>query len=143
MTRQRILFLWSVFLAVGMGMAGARDWPEWGGQASRNMVAPGDERLPDSVDCGQENNAGEVDLSTTKNVRWVARIGGRTTGSPVVSRGRVFIGTTWKNGSEACLLCFDEKSGCRLGAFICPWPSSGKPEKWSISSTPTIEGDRL
>jgi outer membrane protein assembly factor BamB len=100
--------------------------------------------LPDSVDCGVENDAGEVDLRTTKNVKWVARIGRRTTGSPVVSRGRVFIGTIWENGSEPCFLCLDEQTGRLLGSFICPKPSRGeKLETWPISSAPTIEEDRL
>ena len=133
-----------VLFAAGACVVSAKDWPEWCGQASRNMAATSDQRLPDSVDCGEQNNAGEVDLQTTKNVKWVARIGRRTTGSPVVSRGRVFIGTVLEDGSEACFLCLDEKTGSLLGTFICPRPSRGdKLESWAISSTPTVEEDRL
>jgi hypothetical protein len=132
-----------VFLAVGAGAAGAEDWPQWCGQTSRNMAAKSDLSLPDSADCGVENDAGEVDLQSTKNVKWVARLGHRTTGSPVVSQGRVFIGTTWKNGKDACFLCLDEETGSLLGTFICPKPPRDKLENWAISSTPTVEGDRL
>jgi len=132
-----------VLLAAGAGAARARDWPEWCGQPSRNMAAKSDQRLPDWADCAVDNDAGEVDLPSTKNVKWVAKLGRLTTGSPVVSRGRVFIGTTWEDGKEACFLCLDEETGRRLGAFICPRPRRGDLENWAISSTPTVDGDRL
>jgi len=144
MTCRRVYVLCAgVFFAVGAGAAGAKDWPEWCGQASRNMAAKSDQSLPDSADCAVENDAGEVDPPSTKNVKWVAKLGNRTTGSPVVNRGRVFIGTNWRRGSEACLLCLDEESGSLLGSFICPKPPRDKLENWAISSTPTVEGDRL
>ncbi len=132
-----------VLLAFGASAVNARDWPEWCGQPSRNMAAQTDRSLPRSADCGVENDAGELDRQSTRNVKWVAGLGHRTTGSPVVSRGRVFIGTTWKNGKDACFLCLDEETGSLLGTFICPRPPREKLENWAISSTPTIEGDRL
>ena len=133
----------AVLLATGPGAVSARDWPEWCGQPSRNMAAECDQKLPDWADCGVDDDKGEVDLSTTKNVKWAAKLGHRTTGSPVVSRGRVFIGTTWEDGREACFLCLDEQTGRRLGAFICPRPPRDNLENWAISSTPTVDGDRL
>ena len=75
-----------------------------------------------------------------RNVKWVAQLGRLTTGSPVVSQGKVLIGTTWEDGKEACSLCLDEKTGKRLGAFICPRPAQGKsgdigrsvpPRRWT------------
>ena len=132
-----------VLLAAGAGAVSGKDWPEWCGQPSRNMAAKSDQRLPDWADCAVENDAGEVDLQSTKNVKWVAKLGHLTTGSPVVSRGKVFIGTTWEDGKEACFLCLDEETGRRLGSFICPRPRRGNLESWAISSTPTVEGDRL
>jgi len=80
-----------IILVCGTDVISAKDWPEWCGQASRNMAAESNQRLPDSVDCGTQNDAGEVDIQSTKNVKWVARVGRRTTGSPVISLGRVFI----------------------------------------------------
>ena len=130
-----------VLLVLVVGAVRANDWPEWCGQASRNMAAKGDQSLPDSADCAAENDAGEIDLLSTKNVKWVAKLGRRTTGAPVVSRGRVFIGTA--DGRDACFLCLDEETGSLLGAFICPKPPREKLENWAISSTPTVEGDRL
>ncbi|NLS91269.1 MAG: PQQ-binding-like beta-propeller repeat protein [Planctomycetaceae bacterium] len=145
MTWGRMSILCSaVLLATGPGAASAQDWPEWCGQPSRNMAAKCDQKLPDWADCGVDNRAGEVDLASTKNVKWAAELGYRTTGSPVVSRGRVFIGTTWEeDGREACFLCLDEQTGKQLGAFICPRPPRDNLENWAISSTPTVDGDRL
>lgn len=133
----------AVLLATAAGAVSGKDWPEWCGQPSRNMAAESAQPLPDWADCGAENEAGEVDLPSTKNVKWSARLGRLTTGSPVVSQGRVFIGTTWEDGKEACFLCLDEETGRRLGTFICPRPDRGNLENWAISSTPTVDGDRL
>ena len=144
MTCGRVIILCTgVLLAAGTGAVSGKDWPEWCGQASRNMSAKSDQRLPDWADCAAENDAGEVDLQSTKNVKWVAKLGQLTTGSPVVSQGKVIVGTTWEDGKEACFLCFDEETGRLLGSFICPRPRRGNLERWAISSTPTIEGDRL
>ncbi len=107
------------------------------------MAADSDQRLPDWADCGDVNDSGEMDLQSTKNVKWVAKLGRRTTGSPVVSGGRVIIGTTWDDGKEACFLCLEEETGRRLGSFICPRPPRDDLENWAISSTPTVDGDRL
>ena len=49
------------------------------------MAVQGEQGLPDWADCGAENDAGEVDPPSTKNVKWSARLGRLTTGSPVVS----------------------------------------------------------
>ncbi|MDD4870600.1 MAG: PQQ-binding-like beta-propeller repeat protein [Kiritimatiellae bacterium] len=144
MTCRRMMILCiGVLFVAGASMVSAKDWPEWCGQASRNMAVKSDQKLPDSVDCNVESDASEVNLQSTKNVKWVARIGRRTTGSPVVSQGRVFIGTVWKGGGEACFLCLDEKTGSLLGSFLCPKPSRTNLEDWAISSTPTVEDDRL
>ena len=144
MTRRKTSILYiSLLLAAGAGEGSGEDWPEWCGQPSRNMAAKSDRPLPDWADCGVENDDGEVDMQSTKNVKWVARLGRRTTGSPVVSDGRVIMGTTWDDGKEACFLCFDEETGKRLGVFLCPRPHRDNLENWAISSTPTVEGDRL
>ena len=144
MTRERMSILCTgVLLATGAGVVSGKDWPEWCGQPSRNMAAKSDQPLPDWADCGVDNDAGAVDLQSTKNVKWVAKLGHRTTGSPVVSGGNVFIGTTWEDGREACFLCLDEETGNRLGTFICPRPPRDNLESWAISSTPTVQGDRL
>ncbi len=144
MTWVRMGFLCAAaVLAAGPDRAGGQDWPEWCGQPSRNMAAKSGQRLPEWADCASDDDTDEVKLPATKNVKWFARLGRLTTGSPVVSQGRVFIGTTWKDGKEACFLCLDEQTGRPLGTFLCPRPGRENLENWAISSTPTIDGDRL
>ena len=132
-----------VLVAAGADPVSGEDWPEWCGQPSRNMAAKSDQALPEWADCGIDDDAGKLDPQSTKNVKWVAKLGRRTTGSPVVSGSRVIIGTTWENGKEACFLCLDEETGRQLDSFICPRPSRDGLENWAISSTPTVDGDRL
>jgi len=111
MTCGRISILCAgVLLAVGAGAAGAQDWPEWCGRASRNMAARSDQSSPDSADCGQENDDGEVDLASTKNVKWVARLGHRNTGSPVVG------------------ICFDKKDVIGQGRSMRKEPDAAENE---------------
>ena len=56
----------------------ARDWPQWGGTACKNMVS--DEKgLPDSFVPGEKDSAaGQIKLETAKNVKW------GMTGSPLI-----------------------------------------------------------
>ncbi len=56
----------------GAPMAGATDWPMWGGTPSRNMVSAAN-GLPD-----------KWDVKTKSNVRWVADLGSQTYGNATV-----------------------------------------------------------
>ena len=68
---------------------GAADYPMWGRNPSRNMVSS-ETGLPDSFTPG-EKKAGseEVDMATTKNVKWVAKLGSQAYGNPTISGGAV------------------------------------------------------
>lgn len=68
-------------LLVAAAFASADDQPQWGERFTRNMVF-GEKGLPD-----------RFDLATGKNVKWVAEIGTESHASPVISGGRVYIGT--------------------------------------------------
>ena len=118
----------------------AADWPSWGGQPSRNMASETEKGLPDWYSLGTKNDTGGIDLSTTKNIKWVARVGSLTLGSPIVSQGKVFIGTTGNSTADAVLRCYDEKTGQELGRFSC---GLRQGDKFGVCSTPTVEGDRL
>ena len=121
MTRERMSILCTgVLLATGAGVVSGEDWPEWCGQPSRNMAAKSDQPLPDWADCGVDNDAGAVDLQSTKNAKWVAKLGRRTTGSPVVSGGKVFIGTTWEDGREACFFVLTKRPEIDLARSSVP-----------------------
>jgi len=85
-----------------VGAAWAADWPLMGGRAERNMVSEETE-LP-------------VEWSETRNVKWTAELGDVTYASPVVSGGRVFIGTN------------NDEPGVKLkrGVFKCFSAQDGK-----------------
>jgi outer membrane protein assembly factor BamB len=103
------------------------------------MASETEKGLPDWYSLGEKNDSGGIDLSTTKNIKWAARLGDKTFGSPIVSQGRVFIGTAGATSADAALLCIDEKTGRELGKFVC----GAQGDNFGVCSTPTVEGDRL
>ena len=121
--------------------ARAADQPQWGQAWSRNMVS-NERGLPDSFD-----------PDTGKNIKWSAELGTETHSTPVVARGRVYIGTN--NGhprdpalldDRGVLMCFDEQTGRFLWQLAFPkrdediyfdWPQSG------ICSPVTVEDDHV
>jgi len=133
------------------------DWPQWGGRDNRNNIS--DEKdLPDGFVPGANvSSGGAVDLSTARNVRWVARLGSNCYGNPTVAGGRVFVGTDDQTVVEDSRLqrargglvkCFDEKTGRLLWQLVTP-ERTGLPKQFHFSqqylgccSSPTVEGDR-
>ena len=120
----------------------AADWPSWGGQPSCNMASETEKELPDWFSIGKKGSHGEIDPSTAKNIKWVAKLGCNPYGSAVVSKGRVFIGTAGARYSDATMLCLDEQTGKELGKLVCG-PSHTHPENFGVCSTPTVDGDRV
>ena len=53
----------------------AADWPQWGRDASKNMVA--DEKgLPTDFNPGEAGDDGDtIDIAKTKGLRWIAKLG--------------------------------------------------------------------
>ncbi|MFB3902345.1 MAG: PQQ-binding-like beta-propeller repeat protein [Acidobacteriota bacterium] len=118
----------------------ARDWPMWGGSPARNMISPMP-GLPVSWDVGKQ-----------ENVKWTAKLGSPTYGTPVVAGGHVYIGTNnelARNPNEAgdrgVLMCFRESDGHflwqqtheKLADDNMDWPETG------VCSSPLVERDRL
>ncbi len=131
----------------------ADDWPQWGGTDHRNMYSPA-KGLPDRFDPGKfKRNTEEVDLSTTKNVKWVAKLGSQSYGNTTVAGGKVFVGTNNDSprdpkhqGDRSILMVFDEKTGEFLWQLVVPKLASGKVNDWEnlgLLSSPTVEGDRV
>jgi outer membrane protein assembly factor BamB len=139
-------------LSVAGASLPAADWPEWGGRNQRNMVS--DEKdVPDHFDPGKKKEGSEeIDLATTKNVKWVVKLGSQTYGGVVIGGGKLLIGTNNESprdpkyqGDRGILMCFDEKTGKYLWQLSVPKHESGKVNDWEylgITSTPFIEGDR-
>src|SRR5262249_46591548 len=98
--------------AGGEPQGGGPDWGLFGGTPSRNMVNLKVKGLPAEWD---------IDPKKSKNVKWSADLGSKAYGGPVVSGGKVFVGTNNqkprnpkdrdKNGNPIDLgvvMCFDE-----------------------------------
>ena len=130
------------------------DWPQWGGGPTRNMAERQAFDLPDAFDPGRfKGNTEEIDLSTTENVRWVAKLGSQSYGNPTVAGGKVFVGTNNDSprdprfkGDRSCVYCLDEKTGEFLWELNIPKLGTGKVSDWEflgICSSPAVEGDRV
>ena len=131
----------------------AEDWPQWGRTQGRNMYSPA-KGLPVEFNAGKfKQGTDNVDLATTKNVKWVAKLGSQSYGNVTVAGGKVFVGTNNENprdpkhaGDRSILMCFDEKSGDLIWQLVVPKLKSGKVNDWEalgLLSSPTIEGDRV
>jgi outer membrane protein assembly factor BamB len=131
------------------------EWPQFGGSPARNNVRTG-QHLPDDWEVGEiDARTREWKPGSGRNVRWVARLGTATHASPVVSGGKVFIGTNNGGGRLArfpagvdlgCLLCFRAHDGQFLWQYSAEKLPTGRQNDWPLTgvcSTPLIEGERL
>lgn len=146
--------LWGAVLCVLHGaMLLAADQPQWGERHTRNMISA-ERGLPVGFKLGKRNpQTDDVDLLEQSGVCWVARLGGRTYSTPIVSGGRVYIGTNNDHPRDprytedrGVLMCFDEETGRFLWQLSLPklthltWADvSGV----GITGTVVVEGDRV
>ncbi|MCY2994889.1 MAG: PQQ-binding-like beta-propeller repeat protein [Planctomycetota bacterium] len=139
--------------------AAAGDWPQWGGRGNRNMVS--DEKgLPDSFERGKkEANGSGIDLTTTKNVKWAARLGSAAYGNPTVADGRVYVGTDdltvtddprFQRSKAGMVKCFEEATGKLLWQLVTLERTADLPQgalythqHLGTLSSPTVDGDRV
>lgn len=140
-------------LSLGTLAVGAGDWTQWGGTVHRNMFSP-ERHLPERFEPGTfRRGSDDIDLTTAKNVKWVARLGSQSYGNPTISQGKVFVGTNndfprdpQHQGDRSILKVFDEKTGEFLWQLVVPKLKSGKVNDWEslgLLSSPKIEGDRV
>ncbi|MDB6053411.1 MAG: outer rane biosis protein BamB [Verrucomicrobiales bacterium] len=132
----------------------AQDWPRWGGNdPGRNMYSPA-KGLPADFDPGKpKTGTDEIDLKTTKNVKWVAKLGSQSYGNPVVAGGKVYVGTNnefprdpKQQGDRSILLCLNEKTGELEWQLVVPKLIQGKVNDWEslgLLSSPVVEGNRV
>ncbi|MGC4044552.1 MAG: PQQ-binding-like beta-propeller repeat protein [Armatimonas sp.] len=152
---KRNVIITTIALALGAGalVASAADWPFWGGSTSRNMVST-ETGLTTTWDAGRyKQNSDDIDMATTKNVKWIAKLGSQSYGNPTVSGGRVFIGTNNESprderfkGDRSVLMCFDEKTGALNWQLAIPKLGTGKVSDWEflgLCSSPAVDGDRV
>ncbi|MBI5388430.1 MAG: PQQ-binding-like beta-propeller repeat protein [Verrucomicrobia bacterium] len=150
----RTLCLVTAVLLLHAAPAFSQDWPAWGGADPGRNMASAVTGLPDRFDPGKPKPGSEdIDLATTKNVRWIARLGSQTYGNTVVAGGKVFVGTNNEmprdprhTGDRSILLCLDEKTGDLLWQLVVPKLKAGKANDWEslgILSSPFVQGRRL
>jgi len=152
MSNLRLLSLCLFTTVSAVPFAAGADWPMWGGSPSRNMVGSAT-GIPDDISSGKFLPKSEtIDPKSTKNIRWVTKLGSQAYGTPVIAGGRVFVGTnnesprdSKQNGDRGVLMVFDEKTGEFLWQLIVPKLGSGKVSDWEfvgICSSVAIDGDR-
>lgn len=126
--------------------AGPSDHTMFGGTVGRNMVNTIDKNVPDKLD-------------TEKGLLWKQPLGSRAYGGPIISGGKVFVGTNNeaprnkrdidKAGDpmdKSVLMVFDEKTGKFLWQAVHDKLPSGQVNDWpkeGICSTPTVEGENV
>ncbi len=127
----------------------AADQPQWGQRFSRNMVSA-ETGLCDTFEPGKRNQeTGGIDPASTKNVKWIARLGGQSNCPPIVAGGKVFIGTNNQaprdpriEGDRGILMCFDEETGRFLWQLAVPKMYEIKFSDWhftGMASPPSVE----
>jgi len=113
-----------------------------------------EKNLPISADAGKaKDDGGPTDPATTKNVKWVAKLGSASYGNCTVAAGRVFVGTNNDPprdakyaGDYGILLCLDEQTGRMLWQLAIPKLASGEINdfpKVGLCSSPTVDGDHV
>lgn len=128
------------------------DHPDWGQGPTRNMVSDG-KNAPVDIDPGKKiKGKDEVDMATTKGLKWTVRLGSQAYGTPTIANGKVLVGTNNENpfdtkytGDRSVTLCLDEKTGKLIWQFASPKLGTGKVSDWEflgMCSPATIEGNR-
>jgi outer membrane protein assembly factor BamB len=130
------------------------DWVMYGGSPSRNMANTRVKGLPVKWDIGNPKRK-----IKSENIKWVADLGSKAYGGPIVVNGKVIVGTNNQKPRNpkdvdakgnpidlGVIMCFDEATGKFLwqqtfkklpGGLVVDWPKEG------ICSTPVAEGDRM
>ena len=121
-----------------------RDWPMLGGTPQRNLVNTVDKNMP--TEWG-------VQEGKFKNVKWVATLGKSSYGGPVISGGKIYVGTNNDNprnpkekSDQGVVMCFNEADGKFLWQALhnkLPTGDENDYARVGIASHPTIEGDRV
>ena len=150
----RQLILGAVWLAVSAAaQVEAGDQAQWGQRYTRNMVSS-ETGLAVWFDAGRRDpQTGNIDLATTVNVKWVAKLGSVTYATPIVAGGRVYVGTNNDaprdpriTEDRGILMCFEEQTGRFLWQLNVPKLVRIKWADWrqiGITSPPSVDGDRV
>ena len=152
----RLLALICVYLCSSAvtSSSAAEDWPMWGRDASRNMVAPDAGPIPHDFHPGEEiGRTGEIDMSTAKDVKWIAKLGSQAFGNPVVAKGKILVGTNNETprqakykGDRSVIYCLDEKTGELIWEMNLHKLGAGKVSDWEflgMCSSPAVADNKV
>ena len=130
------------FLSLAASPAFAADWPMWGGTPERNMVNTVEKNIPDTWD-----------VTTGKNIKWIAQLGSMSYGNPVIAGGKIFVGTNNRcerqptvKGDKGVVMCFREADGKFLWQNVHDKLPSGRVNDWpelGICSSCNVDGNRI
>jgi outer membrane protein assembly factor BamB len=145
---------WTAVLLVGTsGILRGGDWGQWGRTPTKNFYSP-EKGLVHEFEAGDyKSGTEEIDMATTRNVRWATKLGSQSYGNVTVANGRVYVGTNNDSprdpkhkGDRGIVMCLDEKTGKFLWQLVVPKLSAGQVSDWEyigICSSPTVDGDRV
>jgi outer membrane protein assembly factor BamB len=157
MARLLLTILWLASLPAAH--VAAADWPQWGGSQQRNM-ASAEKGLPASFDPGRKRRDRlGFDPKTSKNVKWMVRLGTENYSSPTIANGRVYIGTNdedlddprFEQTRGGVLMCLSESTGELLWRLVVPRLEIDRSKvsedfddmNLGICSSATVDGDRV
>tara|TARA_R110002096_G_scaffold122929_3_gene266103 strand:- start:16949 stop:18529 length:1581 start_codon:yes stop_codon:yes gene_type:complete len=134
-------------IAVAITSTAYADWKQWGRDNSKNMVSPVT-GLPAEMDAGEGKTLEEITASA-KGLKWVAKLGSQTYGTPTIGEGKVLVGTNNEEprnpgiiGDRGVIMCFDEATGGYLWQLTTPKLGAGKVSDWEflgMCSSPLID----
>lgn len=120
------------------------EWPLFGGSVSRNLVNLVDTNIPTDWD---------VAKGAAGNIKWSQNLGSKAYGGPIISGGKIFIGTNngqprdpSVKGDKGVVMCFDQQTGKFLWQSVFDKLKAGRVSDWpeeGICSSPVVQGDRL
>lgn len=126
------------------------DWAEWGGNGTKNMVSDVT-GLPDEMHAGEGKTLEEI-MASGKGLKWVAKLGSQTYGTPTIGEGYVLAGTNNEDprneaiqGDRGVVMAFDEATGEYKWQMITPKLGAGKVSDWEflgMCSSPLIKDGR-
>jgi outer membrane protein assembly factor BamB len=116
----------------------------FGGSPSRNLVNLRDKNLP---------TVWNVAKGKEQNLLWSVELGTKAYGGPIISGGKIFIGTNNGRprdpkitGDKGVLMCFEERTGKFLWQSVHDKLRAGRVNDWpeeGVVSKPAVEGNRV
>jgi outer membrane protein assembly factor BamB len=116
--------------AVAVNFAAASDWPRFRGPNGSGIAS--DVTIP-------------VEW-TAKNILWKVDLPGQGNSSPIVAKGRIFVQSASKDGTDRVLLCLDAKNGSTQWVKkVAGRALKGKIHKLNTlaSASPAVDAERV